>query len=332
MGTNGTDTDPFFSDSATEIDKTRAADAQNPHVKTHKGDLLREIEGLHKDKSKLEDENKDILEARAGLQSQNRDLQESSESSNIILETISKNGHDKDIIARLRAGDSYQEIADWLVEQVQIENLIDDSPRFRRGLLDVVKRYENEYQDDDGLRRVQTLESNEPRILWTNVSSSHSLIGHLFDLYFTWIHPVHMLFSELDFKYSFRTTSGNNCSIALVNAICAMACHLLENEGARKPKAPAKGHNLPIGNAQEARTLRNGFMTEARKALTRENHKEMASVQAFAVMYLVDFSACKARHALGYLRASVENLSSAVKNQPLEAQQITTWGIHSLNT
>lgn len=274
--------------SCSRCTKRKLSCVYQPHIKTHKDDLIREIEGLHKDKSKLEDENKDISEAHAGLQSENRDLQESTQWSNIILETISKNGHDREIIARLRAGDSYQAIADWLVKQVQIERLIDISPQSRRSLLDVVKKYENEYQDEDGLLRAQRTKSYESPIHWTKVSSSHTLIGHLFDLYFTWVHPVHMLFSELDFKYSFRTNSGNNCSAALVNAICAMACHLLENEGAGKSKGPAQEeHNLPIGNAEEAATLREGFMTEARKALTRDNHKEMASVQAFAIMYVL---------------------------------------------
>ena len=313
--------------------KRKLSCVYQPHVKTHKDDLIREIEGLHKDKSKLEGEKEDISEAHAGLQLRNRDLEESSEWSNIILETISKNGHDREIIARLRAGESYQAIADWLIEQVQIEKLIDVSPQSRRGLLDVVKRYEKEYQDGDGLRRAQRTQSNDSPILWTNVSSSQTLIGHLFDLYFTWIHPVHMLFSELDFKYGFRTGSGQTCSPALVNAICAMACHLLENEGASRSEGLVQeGQNLPVVHAKEAATLREGFMTEARKALTQENHKEMASVQALAVMYLVEFSSCRARHALGYLRASVENLSSAVKNQSAEARQITTWGVHSLNT
>lgn len=303
-----------------------------PHVKAHKDDLIREIEDLHKDKSKLEDENKDISEAHAGLQSQNRDLQESSEWSNIILETITKNGHDREIIARLRAGQSHQEIADWLNQDVQIRSMIDVEPQTNR-LLEVVNRYENEYQDEDGLRRRGRSQGDELQIPWTTVSSSRSLIGHLFDLYFTWVHPVHMLFSELDFKYSFRTSSGHNCSTALVNAICAMACHLLEKEGAGKSKGTAQeAHDQMFGDAQEAVTLREGFMDEARRVLTKENHKEMTSVQAFAVMYLVELGSCKARKALGYLRASVENLGAAVRNQSDEARQITTWGIHSLNT
>ena len=131
-----------------------------------------------------------------------------------------------------------------------------------------------------------------------------------------------MLFSELDFKYSFRINDTSYCSRPLVNAVCAMACHLLENEGAR----------MPDGNTQEAATLREGFMNEARRQLTPANYKDLTSVQAFAVMHLVDFSAGKARSAVGYLRSAVENVTTATGNQSLEAREITAWGINTLNT
>ena len=263
-----------------------------------------------------------MSEARADLQSENKDLQESSSWSNTILETISKNGHDKEILAKLRSGVSHHEIADWLVQQVQVEKQINIEPNSQRDLLDVVKDFEDQYQYEEGLHRADRARSNEPPIIWTDVSSSHTLIGHLFDLYFTWVHPVHMLFSELDFKHSFRTNDGHYCSRSLVNSVCAMACHLLENEGAR----------MPEGSTQEAATLREGFMNQARKHLTPATYKELTSVQALAVMYLVDFSSSKARSAVGYLRSSVENLTSAIDNQSAEAREITAWGVNTLNT
>lgn len=284
--------------------------------------MIREIQGLRGDKSRLEDENKDIAEARADLQSANKDLQEASGWSNTILETISKNGHDKEIVAKLRSGVSHHDIADWLLRQVQVEKHIDIEPSSRRDLLDVVKGFENQYQDEDGLRRAEKVRSSESDIIWTDVSSSHTLVGHLFDLYFTWVHPVHMLFSELDFKYNFRTNEGCYCSRSLVNAICAMACHLLENEGAQKAE----------GTAQEAATLREGFMDTARKHLTPENLNEPTSVQSFAILYLVDFSSGKARNAVGYLRSAVESLPNMTENQSAEALEITQWGINTLNT
>lgn len=282
---------------------------------------------MREDKSRLEDEKQQLADAQAGLQSANKDLTESSGWSNTILQTISKNGHDKEVVTKLRSGESHQEVADWLTQQVHVKRHINIGPNnnSRRDLLNVVKDFENQYQDEDGLSRGKRARSNDSDIAWTDVSSSQTLIGHLFDLYFTWVHPIHMLFSELDFKYSFRTNEGHYCSRALVNAICAMACHLLENEGAHSPK-------LPQGDIGDAATLREGFMNEARKHLTRNTYQEMTSVQAFAVMYLVEFSSSEARKALGYLRSAVENVISATKNQSMEAQEITAWGINTLNT
>lgn len=282
---------------------------------------------MREDKSRLEDEKQQFADAQAGLQSANKDLTESNGWSNTILQTISKKGHDKEIITKLRSGESHQEVADWLTQQVHVKRHINIEPNnnSRRDLLNVVKDFENQYQDEDGLSRGKRARSNDSDIAWTDVSSSQTLIGHLFDLYFTWVHPIHMLFSELDFKYSFRTNEGHYCSRALVNAICAMACHLLENEGAQSPK-------LPQGDIGDAATLREGFMNEARKHLTRKTYQEMTSVQAFAVMYLVEFSSSEARKALGYLRSAVENVISATKNQSMEAQEITAWGINTLNT
>jgi len=282
---------------------------------------------LREDKTRLEDEKQQLADAKAGLQSENKDLTESSGWSNTILQTISKNGHDKEIVTKLRSGESHREVADWLTQQIHVKRHINIEPNnnSRRDLLNVVKDFESQYQDEDGLSRGKRARSNDSDIVWTNVSSSQTLIGHLFDLYFTWVHPIHMLFSELDFKYSFRTNEGHYCSRALVNAICAMACHLLENEGAHSPK-------LPQGAIGDAATLREGFMNEARKHLTRKTYHEMTSVQAFAVMYLVEFSSSKARKALGYLRSAVENVISATKNQSMEAQEITAWGINTLNT
>lgn len=302
-----------------------------PHIKTHKNDLIKEIEELRGDKSKLEDRNREESKARAGLESRNRVLQENSEWLNIILETIRTDGHDKEIVARLRNGDSHQDIADWLVEEVQVQKSISiTSPSSRSSLLQVVSDLEHEYQEENGLFRTRRGSSNDPEIMWTQVSQSHSLIGHLFDLYFTWVHPVHMLFSELDFKHSFRTKEGPYCSPVLVNAICAMACHLMYNEGAKDAGATVEGAESI--ESQQAVTLREGFLAEARKKMTREVFFELTSIQTLAIMYLVEVSSGKARKAMGYLRSAVENVSKAKDNHSEESRQITLWGINTLNT
>ena len=238
-----------------------------------------------------------------------------------ILETIGKNGHDREIISRLRSGDSHQSIAKWLQkENPDFERGL-ETPTTHRRLIDVVKLYEMQCQQDDGLAR-QSPNPPGAENPWTGVTISHRLIGHLFDLYFTWVHPVHMLFSELDFKHDFKDNVQAHCSASLVNAICAMGCNLLDREEIDDRR-----------NRIDAATLRDGFLNEARTSLTPTSYGYMTSVQALAVMFLVELSSGKARKAIGYLRSAVDNMKN--RHGPLlseEASDITVWGLHTLNT
>ena len=294
-----------------------------PHIKTLKDDLIKEIEGLREDKNRLLAREMEDKEKRASLEEHNRDLQENQDWLSIILETIRQNGHDREIVARLRKGEPHQDIADWLMNQVKVQNTISIYPPPKQGLVHAVHRFEQEYQETDGLIRAQRAQSGDPEIIWTQVSQSHTLIRHLFDLYFTWVHPVHMLFCEVNFKYSFSSNKGDYCSSTLVNAICAMGCHLLENENPRELSFESK----------QAAILREGFLSEARKTLRPESYYEMTTISALAVMYLVDVSSGKARRAMGYLRSAVENIRHVEKQgQPAENWEITFWGVNTLNT
>ena len=255
------------------------------------------------------------------LDTDNRKLRVETFWQRTILKTIGSNGHDREIITRLRRGDSHQTIAEWLKRE---------NPDFARGLeapavhgrlIDVVKLYEAQCQHEDDFS-LQSLSTSEAEIQWTKVTLSHKLIGHLFGLYFTWVHPVHMLFSEQDFKRDFMGNVQINCSASLVNAICAMGCNLLEGED-----------GMDRRNRTDAATLRDGFMNEARATLTPSSYGHMTSIQTLAVMFLVDLSSGKARRAIGYLRSAVDNLKSS--NGPQlsgEALEITVWGVQSLNT
>lgn len=255
------------------------------------------------------------------MDTDNRTLREEGAWQKTILETIGSNGHDREIISRLRKGDSHQSIAEWLHQE---------NPQFARGLeaptthlrlIDVVKLYEVQCQQEDGLGR-QSPSPSEAEIPWTKVTISRKLLGHLFDLYFTWVHPVHMLFSELDFKHDLSANMQTNCSASLVNAICAMGCNLLESEDVGDRR-----------NRIDAATLRDGFMNEARAALTPSSYCYMTSIQTLAVMFLVELGSGKARKAIGYLRSAVDNLTNS-NGAPLseEANEITVWGLHTLNT
>ena len=291
-----------------------------PHIKTHKDDLIKVIEELRINQIALEERHREDAQAQENLQSRNRELRETTEWLNIILETIRQDGHDKEIIARLRAGETHQNIADWLMGQVQVQKSVALPTPSRQGLLNVVRGFEEDYRIEDSIRRVESGQSNLPEIVWTQISDSSTLIKHLFDLYFTWVHPVHMLFSEHDFLQAFRSNESRYCSPALVNSICAMGCHLLEYDGSRKVET------------QQATTLREGFLAEARKSLTPELYLDMTSIQSLAIMYLVEVGSGKARSAMGYLRCAVENIRTAKGGQSTEAYEIARWGINTLNT
>ena len=173
----------------------------------------------------------------------------------MTLKTIGSNGHDREIISRLHRGDSHQSIAEWPYHK---------SPDVVHGLgVPVVKLYEIQCQQD-GLNRQNP---NLSEIPWTKVTKCYKLIGHLFDLYFTWVHPVHMLFSELDFKHDFRRDIETHCSASLVNVIYAIECNLLECED--------------LGNICyyiDTLTLRSYFIKEARATLTPSFYSYIISI------------------------------------------------------
>ncbi|KAL9601455.1 MAG: hypothetical protein Q9219_002521 [cf. Caloplaca sp. 3 TL-2023] len=292
------------------------SECRRARQKIHKESLLKEIADLQKDNSRLQNLNKEATDLTSNLQEINQGLQVSHHWQSIILDTIGRNGHDREIINRLRAGESSETIAAWLRDQHPIRSHIHQVPNDERGLIQIVKGFEETLRQDDGSRRDK--ESDTLYIRWTSVSSSQTLLGHLFDLYFTWVHPIHMLFSEPDFRVSYETNNETYCSSALVNAICAMACHLVDPDDT---------------NDEDIETLTNGFMNQARQEVKPQNYMNLCSVQALAVMYLADLSSGRARSAIGYLRASVEFLKAAeMDGQSPEAREISLWGIQTLNT
>ena len=253
------------------------------------------------------------------LDTDNRNLREEGAWQRTILQTIGRNGHDREITVRLRNGDSHQSIAEWLHQENPDFARGLETPTTHRRLIDVVNLYETQCQQEDGLLR-QDSDPSETEIPWTRVTASHKLVGHLFDLYFTWVHPVHMLFSEIDFKQDFKGSTEIHCSASLVNAICAMGCNMLESE------------DVDRSSRIDAATLRDGFMNEARATMTPDSYGYMTSVQTLAIMFLVELSSGKARKGIGYLRSAVDNLNSNGPSLSEEANEITVWGLHTLQT
>ena len=260
-----------------------------------------------------------MAETALDLEQRHRGLQETSDWQRIILDTIGHNGHDREIIMRLRAGESHHEIADWLSQLDTLSGDLGQVPGSQGHLVDAVGSIERHYQEGSLFDSADA----PPAIPWTNVSANPILIGHLLDLYFTWVHPVHMLFSELDFKQDFRMHAGVYCSASLVDAICAMACHLFESDVADDKI-----------RGEDASALCHAFMDEARVCLNRDHQfHHMTSIQTFAVMYLVELGSGNAQNATKYLRTAVNSLkSSHGHQQSAEAIQLSAWGIRTLNT
>ena len=270
-----------------------------------------------------------MIEESARSEEERREYKRTSEWQGLILNTIGQNGHDREIISRLREGHSVQAIADWLVKVDPTYKNLGSEPTIQLTLTEVVKMFEEQCQPYDGRPWRDTLFSS--KIAWTQVSEDHKLTGHLLDLYFTWVHPNHMLFSENDFMRDFGESTTEEetayCGPALVNAICAMSCHLLDN------KMLSRGSGLAdIRRNLDAVTLREGFMEEAKRKLIPDRIGRLKIVQAFAVMFLVDWASGKTRNALGYLRVAAERLDRLDESQSEEAREITFWGVRTLIT
>ena len=260
-----------------------------------------------------------MSEVASHLEAENKDLQQASDWQRMILDTIGSNIHDSEIMMRLRAGESHHSVADWLRNQQSISRRLSIVLLSEQSPIGVVKNLEKLYQEENGCSRTGTQSGAD--FQWTKVTSNQVLLGHLFDLYFTWVHPVHMLFSELDFKHSFRNNDQTYCSSPLVNAICAMGCHLLEND--RYDTMRKDG---------DITTLKDGFSREARENLIPDSYCRITSIQTFAVMYLVEVSSGKARSATGYLRSAIDTLKfTDGGNQSAEARELSEWGIQTLN-
>ncbi|MCJ1284530.1 hypothetical protein MMC26_003863 [Xylographa opegraphella] len=276
-----------------------------------KDDLLREIESMRQVHAGLQDEHSELMETK-------RDLEQLQHNQSVILDILTNNGHVEEVIRRLRNGESQESIALWLQGRPELRQFIASITESDRHLIAVVSRVESLFKVHQSPSGPTTSHR------WTRVTQNDTFIQHLFELYFTWVHPVHMLFHEVNFLESYRNGDEIYCSSALVNAICGMACHLLDS--------PVPG--VSSRDVQDRMNLRNGFMDEARSLLNLGPRLPMTSIQAFAIMFTADLSAGKARSASGYLRCAADNMRTpSDSSEDGEATlQLSQWGIHTLNT
>ena len=153
---------------------------------------------------------------------------------------------------------------------------------------------------------------------WTTVTSDSAVLDHLFQLYFAWIHPVHTLFSESRFVDSYKRQSNTYCSSALVNAICGMACHL---------------HSVADTDEVDFMQLGEDFSDTVRKNIKPED-RSVTTVQAFAVMFLVDSARGNGLRGSSYLKVATSSLSRVAYQESdgfAEVWKNTIRGIQNLN-
>ena len=243
-----------------------------------------------------------------------KDLQEKDNYVEHILSALRYDRKTAEVLDRLRGGESYQSIAELLGEPPIPGIPSDISPSCQLKLTKTIRDYQidaaHERDPDSGLIKDGH---------WTNVTYDTDLIEHLFALYFTWAHPVHMLFSQPHFTASYRQQSNLYCTSALVNAVCAMGCNYFDTS----EKHNQQGHDLD--------ELREKFMDEARSLLTTEQCRKLTAVQALAIMFLTDLCSGKGSRAASYLNTAATQLKWSLNPEyPTQVTEITRWGIYTL--
>lgn len=222
-----------------------------------------------------------------------------------ILEAVCSGEKIFEIQERLRKNESYESIAEWLGKH----------PAPRRETLSPRVSHHSYYEASDHDHEMGGV--SPKRFRWTTVTEDTGTLDHLFQLYFAWVHPVHTLFDERRFVQSYKGLQEDNfCSSVLVNAICAMACHLNSSDG------------------EELEHLKDDFSEATRAALDGADSK-VTMVQAFAVMFLVDCARANVLRAEAYLRVATRGLTKAARLKKSE-QFEQTWrstvcGIRNLN-
>ena len=258
--------------------------------------MVREIQRLQRKTEHLEEEKYSLGEKNNWIEQ--------------IMRSLKDDGQGIEIIGRLKRGESHKAIAEWLGRPLIGSGIQALSPTAERQISQAIEQY---HQD--------LVQNHDPRF-WTNVSTEAGLIEHLIKLYFTWIHPVHMLFDQEHFTASFKDCSDVYCSPALVNIICAMSCHFLRDtwDDDEQTKAGIE-------------FLRTRFLNESKTLLKHADFEKMTTIQTYAIMFLVELGSGHGLIASSHLRLAVESLiAKQTSEQSSEAEEVTAWGILTLHT
>lgn len=131
-----------------------------PHTKTQKNDLIKELGKAHEREKSLQDRNNN---------------------SALILEIIRADGHVDEVIRKLRDGETHADIVDWLRTLDDVRMHLERSPSGSDSMLEVVQRVGRIYAEPDENTLEESIAAK-----WTRVTGNTVLLRHLFDLYFAW--------------------------------------------------------------------------------------------------------------------------------------------------
>ena len=219
-----------------------------------------------------------------------------------ILQALANDENVPDILARIKNGGTYEAIVEWL-GRFPMETL---SPVESHSMFETTSDYE------------MSGTATSSNLRWTSVTSDTAILDHLFQLYFAWIHPVHTLFHEGHFVNSYKRHSRDYCSSNLVNAICAMACHL---------------HSAELPDDVDFEQLGGRFSDAVTSSINPED-RTVTTIQAFAVMFLVDCARAHGLRGSAYLKiatAGISNVSVANTEGFGEVVKNTVRGIRNLD-
>lgn len=220
-----------------------------------------------------------------------------------ILGALSIDEQVPKILQLLKDGETYKSIGEWL-DRASMHKYNAPSP--------------TESQHSYSNASDREMESIPSHFRWTAVTSDTTVLDHLFQLYFSWVHPVHTLFSEGHFVDSYKRQSYQYCSTILVDSICAMACHLTTSSGI---------------DSIDFEQLGREFSEAARDGIDPEDRR-VTTIQAFAVIFLVDCARGKGLRGSSYLKLASSSLSNVVVSENEGFSEVlvnTCRGIRSLN-
>ncbi|KAF2805632.1 uncharacterized protein BDZ99DRAFT_524592 [Mytilinidion resinicola] len=281
------------------------------HVKTAKEDMVRRIRTL-------EQQNAALL---GSMEERERAIRKKDLWIETFFNALKEGERGPEVVAMLQAGQSYDQIVEWL-GQPPYAGITHLSPSSESRLSRMARNADARevLESTTSYETAMDLDASpesQDSFKWTNVDVTNAQSHHLMALYFTWIHPVHMLFSEDHFMGSFQKGSNTYCSISLFNAICALGCLFMMD---REKQRASSNILFPR------------FLKEARNEVGMEDRTRPTFASTYAVLFLIGISSGEARKASAYLRLAAESILhiDASKYDPA-ALEITSWGIHTLN-